>query len=518
MGHYKSNLRDIEFNLFEVFGTDESLGTGPFGQLDLDTGAGRAARGRPARHQRPGGVASPTPTATRRCSTRRPARSRCRTSFKKSYSAYVDGDWDASTCGRARRHRRPALTALGLRRDGAAAPTRPSTCSPPDPVFAQILDRNGTPEQKRFAELVIERHWGATMVLTEPDAGSDVGAGRAKAHAAARRHLAHRGREALHHQRRVGLAREHRPPRPRATGGRRGRRRPGHQGPVAVPRARSSASTRTARSASATASTSPNVEKKMGLKVSTTCELTFGEKHPAIGTLVGDVHDGIAQMFEVIEYARMMVGTKAIATLSTGYLNALEYAKQRVQGADLTQMTDKTAPRVVDHQPPRRAPDAHAAEGVRRGHARARPLHRDGAGPGRDLARTTARSTTSRCAQRPAAADRQGLRLGEGVRAARDVAAGLRRLRLHPGLPDRAVHPRRQDRHAVRGHDDDPGHGPVLPQDRARQGTGPRQARAGDPGVREGRRRQRRPRRRSASCSRPRSRTSRGSSTTWSTT
>jgi hypothetical protein len=85
----------------------------------------------------------------------------------------------------------------------------------------------------------------------------------------------------------------------------------------------------------------------MGLKVSTTCELTFGEKHPAIGTLVGDVHDGIAQMFQVIEYARMMVGTKAISTLSTGYLNSLDYAKQRVQGADLTQMTDKTAPRVV---------------------------------------------------------------------------------------------------------------------------------------------------------------------------
>jgi hypothetical protein len=38
----------------------------------------------------------------------------------------------------------------------------------------------------------------------------------------------------------------------------------------------------------------------------------------------------------------MTVGTKAIATLSTGYLNVLEYAKSRVQGADLTQMTDKT--------------------------------------------------------------------------------------------------------------------------------------------------------------------------------
>jgi hypothetical protein len=97
-----------------------------------------------------------------------------------------------------------------------------------------------------------------------------------------------------------------------------------------------------------------NVEHKMGLKASTTCELRFGENPdiPAVGWLVGDVHDGIAQMFQVIEHARMMVGTKAIATLSTGYLNALEFAKVRVQSADLTQASDKTAPRVtIIHHP-----------------------------------------------------------------------------------------------------------------------------------------------------------------------
>jgi hypothetical protein len=77
-----------------------------------------------------------------------------------------------------------------------------------------------------------------------------------------------------------------------------------------------------------------------------------GEGKPAVGYLVGDVHEGIRQMFDVIEFARMMVGTKAIATLSTGYLNALEYAKERVQGADLTQIMDKTAPRVsIMHHP-----------------------------------------------------------------------------------------------------------------------------------------------------------------------
>jgi hypothetical protein len=96
-----------------------------------------------------------------------------------------------------------------------------------------------------------------------------------------------------------------------------------------------------------------NVEHKMGIKVSTTCETTFGGHGvPAKGWLVGEVHEGIRQMFMIIENARMMVGTKAIATLSTGYLNALSYAKERVQGSDLLQMTDKAAARVtITHHP-----------------------------------------------------------------------------------------------------------------------------------------------------------------------
>ena len=49
------------------------------------------------------------------------------------------------------------------------------------PAFAHLLWEIGTPEQKRFAVQAIERKWGSTMVLTEPDAGSDVGAGRTKA-------------------------------------------------------------------------------------------------------------------------------------------------------------------------------------------------------------------------------------------------------------------------------------------------------------------------------------------------
>src|SRR6201999_667650 len=95
------------------------------------------------------------------------------------------------------------------------------------------------------------------------------------------------------------------------------------------------------------------LEHKMGYKASPTCELTFGAHGiPAKGWLVGDIHDGIAQMFKVIENARMLVGIKSSGTLSTGYLNALDYAKSRIQGADMTQMMDKNAPRVPITRPP----------------------------------------------------------------------------------------------------------------------------------------------------------------------
>jgi alkylation response protein AidB-like acyl-CoA dehydrogenase len=100
-----------------------------------------------------------------------------------------------------------------------------------------------------------------------------------------------------------------------------------------------------------------SVEHKMGLNVSATCEVNLGEKEPAVGYLLGDVHEGIFQMFKVIEFARMMVGTKAIATLSAGYQQALLYAKQRVQGGDMKIMNDKASPRVtiINHPDVRRS-------------------------------------------------------------------------------------------------------------------------------------------------------------------
>ncbi|MBI3691459.1 MAG: acyl-CoA dehydrogenase, partial [Mycolicibacterium aromaticivorans] len=216
--------------------------------------------------------------------------------------------------------------------------------------FANILYHLGTEEQKKWAVLCAERGWGSTMVLTEPDAGSDVGAGRTKAikqddgswHIdGVKRFITSADSDDLFENiLHLVLAR------PEGAG-------PGTKGLslFIVPKFHFDPETGEPGERNGVFVT--NVEHKMGLKVSATCELTFGQHGiPAKGWLVGEVHEGIAQMFDVIEQARMMVGTKAIATLSTGYLNALEYAKERVQGADLTQMTDKTAPRVtITHHP-----------------------------------------------------------------------------------------------------------------------------------------------------------------------
>ncbi|MET9343787.1 acyl-CoA dehydrogenase [Nonomuraea sp. NPDC003804] len=347
MGHYKSNVRDLEFNLFEVFGRREILGNGPFSEVDEDVArsildeVNRLATGVLADSFEEGDRTPPVfdPAAS---TVTVPA------GVKKSFKALMDGGW-------AHLDLPAELGGPGVPRSLAWSAAEMILGANPalymyaaGPNFAYTLWKVGTPDQQRFAELAIENNWGATMVLTEPDAGSDVGAGRARAiqqpdgtwHIeGVKRFITSAEHDMADNIFHLVLAR------PEGAG-------PGTKGlsMFLVPKYHVNLENGELGERNGVYVT--NVEKKMGLKVSTTCELTFGDKHPAIGTLVGDVHEGIRQMFMVIEHARMMVGTKAIATLSTGYLNALEYAKSRLQGADLTQMADKSAPRVtITHHP-----------------------------------------------------------------------------------------------------------------------------------------------------------------------
>ncbi|WP_333619299.1 acyl-CoA dehydrogenase [Dietzia sp.] len=351
MGHYKSNVRDLEFNLFEVLGINESLDAGEFGDMDTDTAKAILSE---IASLAEGPIAESFADADRNPPVFDPNEHTVSIpeSFKKSQATYMDsGFWSmglADELGGT-----PCPSALGWARGELILGANPAVFMyGAGPAFAHVAFKNSTDdEQRKRAEIAVERGWGATMVLTEPDAGSDVGAGRTKAvqqddgswHIEGVKRFITSGDsddmfENIFH---LVLAR------PEGAG-------PGTKGLSLffVPKFHFDLETGELGDRNGVFVT--NVEHKMGLKVSATCEVTFGGHDvPAKGWLIGDsLNMGIRQMFDVIEHARMMVGTKAISTLSTGYLNALEYAKERVQGGDLTRMTDKTAPRVtITHHP-----------------------------------------------------------------------------------------------------------------------------------------------------------------------
>jgi alkylation response protein AidB-like acyl-CoA dehydrogenase len=350
LGHYLTNVRDIEFNLFEVLNLGDVLGAGGYGDLDADTvhtmldEVARLAEGP---------VAESFAAADRKPPVFDPERHTISVpgELAKSVQAVKDAEW----------------WRIGLPEEigGVPAPralvwavNEMLLCANPSaafwwalgPAMALALYEEGNDQQKRWAAMGLERGWAATMVLTEPDAGSDVGAGRAKAiaqpdgtwHIEGVKRFISGGdvgdtAENIFH---LVLAR------PEGAG-------PGTKGLSLfyVPQFLFDPDTLDLGPRNGVFAT--GLEHKMGLKSSPTCELTFGGHGiPAVGYLVGDVHNGIAQMFTVIENARMTIGVKAAGTLSTGYLNALAFAKERIQGADLTQMTDKAAPRVtIIHHP-----------------------------------------------------------------------------------------------------------------------------------------------------------------------
>jgi alkylation response protein AidB-like acyl-CoA dehydrogenase len=346
MTHYKSNLRDLEFNLFEVF--DTPFGAGPYADVDAETARSvlsevdRLARVDLAASYAEGDRTPPVFDPESHLV-------KVPDGFKKSFQAFMDSefwrlDLPAEVGGTlAPRGMWWSLAEMIL----GANPAIWMYSS--GPSFARTLITEGTPEQKEWAKIFVDRRWGSTMVLTEPDAGSDVGAGRTKAipqpdgswHIeGVKRFITSGDQDMTENIIHYVLAR------PEGAG-------PGTKGLSLFVVPKYHFDPKTGELGERNGVFATNVEHKMGLKVSATCEMTFGGHGiPAKGWLLGEVHQGIRQMFLIIENARMMVGTKAISTLSTGYLNALEYAKERVQGADLKNMMDKSAPRVtITHHP-----------------------------------------------------------------------------------------------------------------------------------------------------------------------
>jgi alkylation response protein AidB-like acyl-CoA dehydrogenase len=354
MSHYKANVRDLEFNLFEVLDLEKALATGEFGDLDGEAiremlaEAARLAQG-PLAESFADGDRNPPEFDPDSHAVRLPE------SFKSSVRAWQEAGWPLLGLdeGLGDVHVPAAVNSAINEFLFGAQPA--AFFYLVGPAMLNVVHRFGTPQQRRWAEIGIERNWGATMVLTEPDAGSDVGSARTRAvdqrdgtwHIEGIKRFITSGDsddlfENIAH---LVLARPEGAP-------------SGTKGLslFLVPKYLFDPETGEPGDRNGVFATA--LEHKMGLTASATCELAFGQHGvPAVGWLIGDTHSGIAQMFGIMLYARLMVGIKSIATLSSGYLNALEFAKTRVQGPDLTRMSDKTAPRVriISHPDVRRS-------------------------------------------------------------------------------------------------------------------------------------------------------------------
>lgn len=348
MGHYKSNTRDLAFNLFELLELGQVLDGEQYGGLDEPTVRTML---RDAAVLAEGPVADSFASADRNPPQFDPATASVHVpaELADSVLAWRDAGWTFLGLSEelggvpAPRSVVHAINELVLGANPAAAMYAAGE------GFADILFKLGNAEQRGWAELAVQHGWGATMVLTEPDAGSDVGAGRTTAveqpdgswHLEGVKRFITAGDSGALFDNILHLVLA----RPEGAG-------PGTKGLslFVLPKFHFDASGELGERNGIFVT---GLEHKMGVKGSATCELTLGATDvPAKGWLVGDVHDGIRQMFLVIEHARMLVGTKAIATLSTAYLNALDYAKTRIQGADLAAFADRNAPRVsILHHP-----------------------------------------------------------------------------------------------------------------------------------------------------------------------
>jgi alkylation response protein AidB-like acyl-CoA dehydrogenase len=220
---------------------------------------------------------------------------------------------------------------------------------------AEVIEAFGTTEERAlYCSRLFTGKWGGTMCLTEPQAGSDVGA----AHTSAKRnadgtysivgtkiYISAGDHDLAENVVHLVLARVEGAP-------------AGTKGLTLfiVPKIRVKADGSLDR---------PNdvktaaIEHKMGIQGSATCVLSFGEDGGCIGVPVGGdakLNQGMPQMFKLMNGARIGVGLQGLGVASAAFLSALDYAKERKQGSSIAHFKDATAPRVpiIEHADVRR--------------------------------------------------------------------------------------------------------------------------------------------------------------------
>jgi alkylation response protein AidB-like acyl-CoA dehydrogenase len=348
---YKADLREIRFLLFEQFKLGELLGSAPFaawGKDEVNMVLDEA-------YKFACDVLGPLNAVGDREGCRiENGRVRTPTGFKGAWDRTSEAGWkmiaiDAQHDGQGAPHTVQVVVEEFLSGANTAFSMYPGLAY----GAAEVIQIFGTPAQRElYMKRMFAGKWGGTMCLTEPQAGSDVGSNSTSAKKLADGRYSIKGTkifisggdhdlaENIIH---LVLARVDGAP-------------AGTKGLslFLVPRVRTAADGTLGESNDVVVS---SIEHKMGINGSSTCVLNFGDEDACIGELLGTVENqGMPQMFRMMNGARISVGLQGVSVASSAYLNALDYAKDRKQGAPIEHWKDPTAPRVaiIEHADVRR--------------------------------------------------------------------------------------------------------------------------------------------------------------------
>jgi 3-(methylsulfanyl)propanoyl-CoA dehydrogenase len=275
--------------------------------------------------------------------------------FREAYQKYVEAGWNAV-------HSPPEIGGQGLPQALAATLTEMwnsacmgwALCPLLNHGALEMLNAHGSPEQKaRYLPKLVSGEWTGTMNLTEPQAGSDLGALRSRAVPASdarwgqhyritgqKIFITYGDHDLTDNTIHMVLARL-----PDAPPGSRGISlflvpkflldaddRPGERNDV-----------RTLR-----------LEEKLGIHASPTCVLAYGEDGGAIGWRIGEPHRGLEAMFTMMNSERLLVGVQGVAIAERAYQGAIAYARTRVQGQPIGMPRGDSTPPIIHHPDVRR--------------------------------------------------------------------------------------------------------------------------------------------------------------------
>jgi alkylation response protein AidB-like acyl-CoA dehydrogenase len=343
VNRYRCDLRDMRFLLFEQFGLDELLGKEPY----ADWSESDAVAILEEVYRWSCDVLGPlNAIGDRTGCVLEKGRVRTPAGFREAWKSLSKAGW--RSIGVSQEHGGqggPLAVALCAGEMMSGANTAFNMYAGLSQGVAEVIDAFGTPEQvAAYCRKLFNGEYAGTMCLTEAHAGSDVGAAATRATPIGDGTYRIEGTKIfisagdhdltdniLH----LVLART--PDAPLGTKG---------LSLFIVPREKLDGS-------GSNNVVTASLEHKMGINGSATAVLQFGEGGPCIGELVGgEERRGMAQMFKMMNMARIGVGVQGLAVAGAAYLCALEYASQRVQGTSIKSWKDASAPKVEILQHP----------------------------------------------------------------------------------------------------------------------------------------------------------------------